>query len=50
MYEELIGTPIDDIVIIMAVEHSEPIIFQEKVSDHVDGLAEVIKYYHQNTH
>jgi genome maintenance exonuclease 1 len=50
MYEELIGQPIDDIVIIMAVRDSEPIIFKEKVADHIDGLINAIKYYHQNKH
>jgi hypothetical protein len=48
MYEELIGTPIDNLVVIIAVKDSSPIIFQEKTSDHLNGLADVIKYYHQN--
>jgi genome maintenance exonuclease 1 len=48
MYEELIGAPIDNLVVIMAVKDSSPIIFQEKTSDHLDGLVDVIKYYHQN--
>jgi genome maintenance exonuclease 1 len=48
MYEELIGIPIDNLVVIMAVKDSSPIIFQEKTSDHLDGLVDVIKYYHQN--
>jgi PD-(D/E)XK nuclease superfamily len=49
MYEELIGTPIDDLVVIMAVEDSSPIIFKEKTADHVDGLINAIKYYRENT-
>jgi len=49
MYEELIGTPIDNLVIIMAVKDSAPIIFKEKVKDHIDGLIDVITYYRQNT-
>lgn len=48
MYEELIGTPIDNLVIIMAVKDSSPIIFKEKTENHLTGLAEAIKYYHQN--
>lgn len=48
MYEELIDTPIDNLIIIMAVKDSSPIIFKEKTEDHVAGLAEAIKYYHQN--
>jgi genome maintenance exonuclease 1 len=49
MYEELIGEPINNLVIIMAVEDSEPLIFEEKTEDHIDGLVSVIKqYYHEN--
>lgn len=45
MYEELIGVPINNITIIMAVQDHNPIIFKEEVSDHTDGLFEAIKYY-----
>jgi len=48
MYEELIGRPINNLVIIMAVKDSEPLIFKEKTSDHIDGLAEAIHYYHNH--
>ena len=48
MYEELIGTPIHQIVIIMAVENETPLIFTEKISDHIDGLVEAIDYYRNN--
>jgi hypothetical protein len=48
MYEEMIGAPIDDLVIIMAVADNTPIIFKEKVSDHIDGLVDAIKYYREN--
>jgi hypothetical protein len=45
-YEELVGTPIDQIVIIMAVEGmKEPLIFIEKVEDHIDGLVQAIEFY-----
>jgi len=45
MYEELIGIPINNLIIIMAVKDSEPLIFKEKTSDHIDGLVEAIHYY-----
>jgi genome maintenance exonuclease 1 len=48
MYEELVGSPINNLVIIMAVKDSEPLIFKEKTSDHIDGLAEAIHYYHNH--
>jgi hypothetical protein len=44
----LIGQPINNLVLIMAVKDSEPLIFKEKTSDHLDGLAEAIHYYQQN--
>lgn len=45
MYEELIGAPIDNLVIIMAVENEQPLLFQEKTEDHITGLVKAIKYY-----
>ena len=48
MYEELIGTPIDDLVVIMAVENEKPLIFKQKTYQYIDGLAEAINYYHKN--
>jgi len=48
MYEELVGNPINDIVIIMAVENSEPIIFKEKTINHIDGLKEAIQKYNNS--
>jgi genome maintenance exonuclease 1 len=45
MYEEMIGTPIDDIVIIMAVENDQPLVFKQKTSDHIHGLVKAIQYY-----
>lgn len=48
MYEELIGTPINDVVIIMAVADSKPLIYKEKVEDHIGGLVQAIQYYHKN--
>ena len=49
MYEELIGQPIDEFVIIMAVQDSTPLIFKEKTQDHIEGLVKAIDYYHKNT-
>ena len=45
MYEELIGKPIDDLVIIMAVENEQPIIFKQKTEKHIQGLVKVIHEY-----
>ena len=45
MYEELIGSPINNLVIIMAVENEQPLLFQEKTEDHIKGLVKAIKYY-----
>jgi len=45
MYEEMIGTPINDLVIIMAVEDEGCHIFQQKVEDHIDGLVKAIQFY-----
>lgn len=45
MYEELVGIPIHEVVIIMAVADHEPLIYKEKVEHHIDGLVKAIKYY-----
>lgn len=49
MYEEMIGTPIDNLVIIMAVENDSPLIFKQKTTDHIDGLVKAIRYYEKTT-
>ena len=49
MYEELIGVPINNLVIIMAVEDSEPLLFTENTGDHIEGLVEAIDYYRKNS-
>jgi genome maintenance exonuclease 1 len=47
-YEELVGVPINQIVIVMAVEDKkEPLIFVEKVEDHIEGLVKAIEFYNQ---
>ena len=45
MYEEMIGQPIDDLVIIMAVENETPLLFKQKTQDHINGLVKAIKFY-----
>jgi genome maintenance exonuclease 1 len=45
MYEELIGNPINKLVIIMAVEDSEPLVFIENTQDHIEGLVKAINFY-----
>ncbi len=47
MYEDLIGKPIDNTVIIMAVENDKPLIFQQKTADYIDGLVEAIVFYNK---
>lgn len=49
MYEELVGMPIDDLIIIMAVDNEQPMIFKEKTQDHIEGLVKAIDYYHKNS-
>ena len=49
MYQEMIGTPINQLVIIMTVEGSKPLIFKEKTIDHVEGLAQCIVDYKNAT-
>jgi len=48
MYEEMIGQPINQLVVIMAVENEQPILFIEKTEDHIDGLVKAIDYYKRN--
>ena len=45
MYEELIGNPINNLVIAMAVENGSPLIFKQKTEDHIPGLVRAIKFY-----
>ena len=48
MYEEHVGVPIEQIVIVMAVEQSKPLIFVEKVENHINTLLEHIDFYNKN--
>jgi len=45
MYEELVGIPINQLVVIMAVENEQPLLFVVNTSDHIDGLVGAIRYY-----
>ena len=45
MYEELIGTPINQIVILIAVDGQAPQVFKKNPSDYIDRLVEVIDQY-----
>lgn len=45
MYEELVGTPIDQFVVIMAVNDCPPLIFIEKTEDHINTLVEHINFF-----
>ena len=49
MYEELIGKPVDQLVVIMAVENDEPLVFIEKTEDHINTLLEYITFYKENS-
>ena len=48
MYEEHVSVPIDQIVIVMAVENEKPLIFIEKTGDHINTLLEHIEFYLNN--
>ena len=48
LYEEHVGVGIEQIVIIMAVENEEPLIFVEKTEDHINTLIEHISFYRNN--
>lgn len=48
MYEERVGVPIDQIVVLMAVENEQPLIFVKETKDYVDTLYEHIEFYKSN--
>jgi genome maintenance exonuclease 1 len=48
MYEERVGAPIDQIVILMAVENEQPLIFVKETKDYIDTLYEHIEFYKSN--
>lgn len=45
MYEERVGNPIEQIVVIMAVENEEPLIFIEKTENYLNVLLDYIDFY-----
>lgn len=45
MYKELIGEPINNLVIIMAVENEQPLVFEQQTKDHINGLVKAINFY-----
>jgi genome maintenance exonuclease 1 len=45
MYEEHVGEPIGQIVIVMGVEQNAPLIFVEKTEDHIETLVQHIDFY-----
>jgi hypothetical protein len=47
MFEERTGTPIDQIVIIIAVEDNKPEVYVEKRDNHIIDCIETIHQYYQ---
>lgn len=47
MYEELVGSPINQLVTIMAVDNEQPLLFIEKTEDHIEGLVKAIQFYNE---
>lgn len=45
MLEERIGTPVDQIVTLMATDEGKPLVFIERTEDHIKGLVKAIKFY-----
>ena len=45
MLEEMIETPVDQVVVIMAIDNEPPALFIEKTEDHIEGLVQAIQFY-----
>lgn len=45
-FQEMYNIEIEDIVIIMSVEKGLPLIFKEKVDNHIDALVKEVQRYH----
>ena len=45
MVEEMLGTPVDQVVVIMAVENEQPLLFVEKTENYIQPLVESIQFY-----
>lgn len=48
MYEELVGDPIDQLVVLMAVNDSPPLVFIEKTENHINNLLDYINFYRKS--
>ena len=48
MYEELVEIPLEQIVIVMAVENEKPLIFVKKTEDYINTLVKHINFYKDN--
>jgi len=48
MYEDHVGEPIDQIVVLMAVENEQPLIFVKETKDYIDVLYKHIEFYKSN--
>lgn len=48
MYEERVESPIDQIVVLMAVDNEQPLIFVKNTKDYIDTLYEHIEFYKSN--
>jgi genome maintenance exonuclease 1 len=49
MLQDMINIEINQLVIIMAVENENPLVFVEKTRDHIPSLVESIKFYRNNS-
>lgn len=45
MLEERIGTPVNQLVTLMASDEGKPLVFIEKTEDHISGLVKAIQFY-----
>ena len=45
MLEEMIDVPVNQIVVVMAVENSAPIIFKERTENYIETLVKYINFY-----
>ena len=48
MYEERIGIPIEQLVILIAVDNEEPQVFVKKTKDYTDLVLEYLTYYYEH--
>ena len=48
MYEEIVGTPIEQIVVLIGTENGDGQVFVENKTDYVDNLKSYIKKYYES--